>query len=90
MSGDCIRCPFHDWKFEGNTGTCVEVVVIKDDFNDHVFDNCFDDGNQVPYDQTSKIPGKAKVETFTCLERNHLVMVSSIIKVTVTVAGADQ
>jgi len=53
VSGDCIRCPFHDWKFEGNTGTCVEV----------------------PYDQTSKIPGKARVETFTCLERNHLVMV---------------
>ena len=63
-------------------------VVIKDDSND--LDNCFDDGNQVPYDQTSKIPGKARVETFTCLERNHLVMVSSIIKVTVTLAGADQ
>ena len=34
MSGDCIRCPFHDWKFEGNTGTCVEVV----DSNDCVFE----------------------------------------------------
>ena len=61
--------------------------VIKDYCD---FGNCFDDGNQVPYDQTSKIPGKARVETFTCLERNHLVMVSSIIKVTVTLAGADQ
>ena len=30
---------------------------------------------QVPYDKTSKIPGKARVETFPCIERNLLVMV---------------
>ena len=29
VSGDCIRCPFHDWKFDGSTGTCVEVVLTR-------------------------------------------------------------
>ena len=22
--GDCIECPFHQWRFEGETGKCVE------------------------------------------------------------------
>ena len=34
---------------------------------------------QVPYDKTSKIPGKARVQTFHCIERNRLVMVISLI-----------
>ena len=34
MSGDCIRCPFHDWKFDGDTGTCVEVIMINDHDDD--------------------------------------------------------
>lgn len=25
IEGDCIRCPFHGWKFEGSDGRCVEV-----------------------------------------------------------------
>ena len=25
VRGDCIQCPFHDWKFSGQTGKCVEV-----------------------------------------------------------------
>ncbi len=25
IEGDCIRCPFHGWKFEGEGGRCVEV-----------------------------------------------------------------
>jgi 3-ketosteroid 9alpha-monooxygenase subunit A len=24
--GNCIRCPFHGWKFEGKTGRCVEAA----------------------------------------------------------------
>ncbi|MCU1448821.1 MAG: (2Fe-2S)-binding protein [Acidimicrobiales bacterium] len=25
VEGDCIRCPFHGWKFNGADGTCVEI-----------------------------------------------------------------
>ena len=25
MRGDCIQCPFHNWKYSGKTGRCVEV-----------------------------------------------------------------
>lgn len=25
VEGECIRCPFHGWKFEGATGKCTEV-----------------------------------------------------------------
>lgn len=25
VEGDCIRCPFHGWKFDGQDGTCVEI-----------------------------------------------------------------
>ncbi|MFV8754668.1 Rieske 2Fe-2S domain-containing protein [Nannocystaceae bacterium ST9] len=25
IEGDCVRCPFHGWKFEGSDGRCVEV-----------------------------------------------------------------
>ena len=35
---------------------------------------------QVPYDKTSKIPGKARLQTFACLERNRLVMVISLLR----------
>ena len=25
VKGDCIECPFHKWKFDGNDGTCAEI-----------------------------------------------------------------
>ena len=25
VKGDCIQCPFHNWKYCGHTGKCVEV-----------------------------------------------------------------
>jgi nitrite reductase/ring-hydroxylating ferredoxin subunit len=25
VEGDCIRCPFHGWKFDGETGKCSEI-----------------------------------------------------------------
>jgi nitrite reductase/ring-hydroxylating ferredoxin subunit len=25
VEGDCIRCPFHGWKFDGASGACVEI-----------------------------------------------------------------
>ncbi len=25
VEGDCIRCPFHAWKFDGDSGNCVEI-----------------------------------------------------------------
>ena len=25
VRGDCIQCPFHNWKFCGDSGRCVEV-----------------------------------------------------------------
>lgn len=25
VEGDCIRCPFHGWKFDGATGECAEI-----------------------------------------------------------------
>lgn len=25
VDGDCIRCPFHGWKFDGGSGDCVEI-----------------------------------------------------------------
>jgi phenylpropionate dioxygenase-like ring-hydroxylating dioxygenase large terminal subunit len=25
VEGDCLRCPFHGWKFDGESGKCVEV-----------------------------------------------------------------
>ena len=62
MTGDCIRCPFHDWKFSGDSGKCVEVRG----------DRCITPG-QVPYDKKSTIPGKASLTTYRCIERNRLV-----------------
>ena len=25
VKGDCIECPFHQWKFDGNDGACAEI-----------------------------------------------------------------
>ena len=25
VKGDCIECPFHKWKFDGNDGSCTEI-----------------------------------------------------------------
>jgi len=25
VEGECIRCPFHGWKFDGDSGNCVEI-----------------------------------------------------------------
>ena len=25
VEGDCLRCPFHGWAFEGDTGKCVDI-----------------------------------------------------------------
>ena len=25
VSGNCISCPFHQWKFSGLDGTCVDI-----------------------------------------------------------------
>lgn len=25
VEGDCLRCPFHGWKFDGASGACVEI-----------------------------------------------------------------
>ena len=25
VEGDCIRCPFHGWTFDGDSGACVEI-----------------------------------------------------------------
>ena len=25
VEGDCVRCPFHGWRFDGATGACVEI-----------------------------------------------------------------
>ncbi len=25
VEGDCLRCPFHGWKFDGDSGRCVEI-----------------------------------------------------------------
>ena len=25
VKGDCIECPFHKWKFDGNDGSCSEI-----------------------------------------------------------------
>lgn len=25
VRGECIECPFHDWKFNGETGQCVNI-----------------------------------------------------------------
>ena len=27
--GDCVQCPFHEWKFDGQTGKCVEIPYAK-------------------------------------------------------------
>jgi len=29
VRGDCIQCPFHNWKFSGQTGRCTEVPYSK-------------------------------------------------------------
>ena len=26
VRGDCIQCPFHNWRFSGETGRCVEAA----------------------------------------------------------------
>lgn len=25
VKGECIECPFHEWKFSGETGQCVNI-----------------------------------------------------------------
>ena len=32
VRGDTIQCPFHGWRFQGDTGTCVEVPYDDVDF----------------------------------------------------------
>ena len=32
VEGDCLQCPFHGWKFDGETGSCVEVPYDDIDF----------------------------------------------------------
>ena len=28
--GDCIECPFHEWRFEGEGGTCTRIPYLKE------------------------------------------------------------
>lgn len=30
VKGECIECPFHQWRFRGSDGACVEVPYSKD------------------------------------------------------------
>lgn len=30
VRGDCVECPFHEWKFSGETGECVNIPYSKD------------------------------------------------------------
>lgn len=30
MRGDCIECPFHQWKFRGSDGVCVDIPYSGD------------------------------------------------------------
>ena len=29
ISGSCITCPFHKWKFDGKSGECVDIPYAK-------------------------------------------------------------
>ena len=64
VRGDCIQCPFHNWKFSGETGRCTEVGQLMKIQISSKFHTC-----KVPYSK-STIPEQAKLETKTCIERN--------------------
>ena len=29
VHGDCIQCPFHNWRFSGLTGQCIDVPYAR-------------------------------------------------------------
>jgi nitrite reductase/ring-hydroxylating ferredoxin subunit len=51
VEGDCIRCPFHGWRYDGVTGRC----------------------NEIPYGDMDRIPSKARIRSYPCVERNHMI-----------------
>jgi len=51
VEGNCLRCPFHGWLYDGEDGRCVEI----------------------PYGNIERIPSQARVRSFPCIERNHMV-----------------
>lgn len=50
VEGDCIRCPFHGWRYDAS-GACAEI----------------------PYGNTTHIPSQARVRSYPCVERNHMI-----------------
>lgn len=51
VEGDCIRCPFHGWRYEGSEGRCDEI----------------------PYGRSERIPPKARVRAYRCVERGGAI-----------------
>lgn len=51
VEGGCLRCPFHGWLYDGDTGKCQEI----------------------PYGDMDRIPSRAKVRSYPCVERNHMI-----------------
>lgn len=47
----CLRCPFHGWLYDGDSGKCVEI----------------------PYGDMDRVPTKARIRSYPCLERNQMV-----------------
>ena len=51
VEDNCIRCPFHGWRYDGASGRC----------------------NEIPYGNMDRIPTKARIHSYPCLERNMMI-----------------
>ncbi|HWH31409.1 MAG TPA: Rieske 2Fe-2S domain-containing protein [Egibacteraceae bacterium] len=51
VDGSCLRCPFHGWAFNGESGRCEDV----------------------PYDESKKMPTRARIGTYPTIERNGAI-----------------
>lgn len=51
VEGECLRCPFHGWAYDGATGQCTDI----------------------PYGTGERIPAKARVRSYPCIERGGAI-----------------
>lgn len=73
VKGDCIECPFHQWKFRGVDGSCYEIPYSKSLTESKCV--CLRSSKKFKIRQQISVEKSAKLKNWRCREVNNLIFV---------------